>query len=219
MDYNETIKQIPMPARVAKLPISEQGYPVPWFVPWVDGKPATQAADPRKIKVAISANRCWVCGEQLGVYKAFVIGPMCAVNRITSEPPQHKECAEYTVKACPFLTKPRMKRNPVDDDRKQNPAGVFIERNPGVSLIWITKDYRRFTPRGGGVLLSVGTPLEVSWWREGRTATRTEILESMDSGLPILLQAARDEEATGIEGSVAAIEEAYQRALALVPVA
>jgi hypothetical protein len=217
MDYNETVKQIHMPVRIAKLPVSEQGYPVPWFVPWEDGKPLTQAADPKKLKLALMTNRCWVCGEQLGVYKAFVIGPMCAVNRITSEPPQHKECAEYTVKVCPFLTKPRMKRNPVDDDRKRDPAGVFIERNPGVSLIWITRDYRRFTPRGGGVLLSVGTPLEVSWWREGRIATRSEILESMDSGLPLLVQAAQAEELSGIEGSVAAIEESYQRALALVP--
>jgi hypothetical protein len=214
--YNETVKAIPMPPRVKKLPVSAKGYPVPWFVPWEDGEPLTQAADPRKLKLAIKQNLCWCCGEKLGVYKCFIIGPMCAVNRITSEPPNHRDCAEFAVRACPFLAKPKMKRNPVDDDRKQAPAGIMIERNPGVCLIWATRSYRRFTPAGGGVLFSLDTdPVELAWFREGRTATRAEIMESMDTGFPILMAEAEKQG----DAAVVAIKQSYAQALTLIPTA
>lgn len=212
-EYNETIKQIPMPARIAKLPVSKRGYPVPWFVPWnpETGEPVTQAADPVKVARAKRHKLCWVCGEPLGVYKTFVIGPMCAVNRVSSEPPSHLECAEYAVRACPFLINPRMKRNPVDDPRKQDPAGFMIERNPGVSLVWVTRSY--MTVRAfNGELFSIGDPVQVLWYREGRTATRAEILEALESGLPLLFEAAgSDAEA------LHQINKSYHKALAMVP--
>jgi hypothetical protein len=208
--YNATVMLTAMPARIRSLPISEQGYPVPWFVPWQNGKPITQAADPQKMRLAMRRGVCWVCGQKLGVYKAFLIGPMCAVNRTTAEPPQHRECAEYAAKVCPFLIKPAMKRNPVDDARKQNPAGLFIERNPGVCLVWITRSYKTFNAPGG-VLFSIGEPLKVIWYREGRMATRGEVLVSMHSGLPILLNEARREQAEP------AVQKLFDRALKLIP--
>ena len=215
--YNKLIERVPMPPRIAKLPVSEQGYPIPWFVPWDGDKPFTQASDPRKLRMAIQHDLCWCCGERLGGYKAFILGPMCVVNRITSEPPSHRDCAEYALQTCPFLINPRMRRNPVDDDRKQNPGGVFIERNPGVAALWMTRGYRRFTPRGGGVLISVGDPTDVAWYREGRVATRAEILASLESGFPILREAAEKEEATGLQHSVEAVEVAYQAAMRWIP--
>jgi hypothetical protein len=210
---NESIKDIEMPTRIKRLPISERGYPIPWFVPWEDGVPLTQAADPRKLRLALTQHLCWICGEALGVFKCFIIGPMCAVNRITSEPPNHRECAEYAVRTCPFLVKPNMKRNPVDDDRKQEPAGIMIERNPGVCLIWVTRSYRRFTPRGGGVLFSLNDPVELAWYREGRTATRPEIVDSIESGMPILMAEAEKEG----DSALVAIKQSYQRAIKLLP--
>ena len=121
-ELNKLIAKIPMPPRIAKLPISPQGYPVPYFVPWKDNQPMPQAADPVKRMKCIRAGLCWVCGEPLGTYKAFVLGPMCIVNRVTSEPPCHRECAEYTVKACPFLTKPAMRRNPTEIEKQAAPG-------------------------------------------------------------------------------------------------
>ena len=38
----------PMPSRIAALPVDERGYPVPWFVAWIDGKPEFRCADPAK---------------------------------------------------------------------------------------------------------------------------------------------------------------------------
>jgi hypothetical protein len=36
-----------MPARFARLPADERGYPVPKFVEWIDGKPDFRCVDSR----------------------------------------------------------------------------------------------------------------------------------------------------------------------------
>jgi hypothetical protein len=113
-----------VPERIAKLPRDDRGYPVPWFVAWVDGRPDFRVIEGGRIFEALKERRCWVCGEKLGRYLAFVIGPMCAINRITSEPPSHRDCALFAARACPFLTMPRMKRNErAKPEGYQEPAG------------------------------------------------------------------------------------------------
>ncbi len=166
-----------IPPRVAKLPTDARGYPVPWFVAWIDGAPDFRVVEQGRIGEAILDQRCWICGEKLGRYLAFVIGPMCAVNRISSEPPSHRECAEFAARACPFLTMPKMKRNEKGlPEDYQAPAGVFIKRNPGVAALWISESYH-LIKAPGGVLFEVGKPVEVLWFAEGRKATRAEIME------------------------------------------
>ena len=183
--YRSDLPQLPK--RMQRLPLDDRGYPVPWFVDWLDGKPVFQAMDPQKFQKAIQQKRCWLCGERLGVYMAFVIGPMCGVNRVSSEPPCHRDCAEYAVRACPFLTRPLARRNlrGIDPADVKRPAGVMIERNPGVSLLWITKSYKPFHAPNG-ILIRIGEAVDVSFWSQGRKASIEEIRTSVDSGLPIL---------------------------------
>jgi len=212
---NVSIAEIPIPRRMRGLPISAQGYPIPWFVPFTyGGEPVTQAADPAKRLRAIRVGLCWCCGELLGTHKCFALGPMCIVTRTTSEPACHRDCAEYAVRACPYLRKPNMKRNPtIPADQKVSPGGIMIERNPGVTVLWITRAYRTFRDPGGSILLSVGEPIEVTFFCEGRRATRAEIMESMESGLPILREmAAKD----GTE-ALALLDKQYAKALRLLP--
>jgi hypothetical protein len=138
---------------------------------------------------------------------------MCAINRVASEPPSHRECAEFDAKACPFLTRPKMRRNEKDlPDERCDPAGQHIPRNPGVALIWVTKSYRPFDA-GNGVLFEVGEPVETMWFAEGRGATRREVLDSITSGLPFLMDVAKKEGA----GAVAELEKQTEDALRLVP--
>ncbi|UQR65088.1 hypothetical protein LRP30_07480 [Bradyrhizobium sp. C-145] len=135
--------------------------------------------------MAVKRSLCWVCGQPLGQYKAFPIGPMCAVNRAIAEPPSHLECAEYAVRACPFLTNPRMRRNEKNMPAgRQEPVGMMIKRNPGVICIWVTKEFRVMRD-GNGALFRVGDPTSVTWWAEGRRATRAEVDHSIE-GLPLL---------------------------------
>lgn len=182
----------PLTERIAALPVDERGYPVPFFVSWIDGKPEFRAADGRKFRLCLEQQLCWVCGQPLGGFKTFTIGPMCAVTRTTAEPPSHKECSEWSVKGCPFLSKPKMVRR--EDEfteaakKHDMTAGIPIDRNPGVTCVWTTKKFKLFPDRDNKILIEVGEPESVSWWREGRVATRLEILESITTGLPLLRQ-------------------------------
>lgn len=77
------------------------------------------------------------------------------------------------------------------------PAGHMIHRNPGCVLVWTTRRYRTFSDGRGGALFDVGEPTRVAWYREGRTATRAEVLESIESGLPILRELAQEDGPAG----------------------
>ncbi len=188
---------VPMPSRIAALPVDPvKKIPVPWFVAWVDGKPEFRAMDHRKFIRAILEKRCWICGEPTGRLVTFVAGPMCGINRTSSEPPSHTECARYAAVACPFLSRPHMDRREagLEEIGAEPAAGHFIKRNPGVTLLWTTRNYRVFSDGRDGHLLRMGEPESTEWYAEGRKATREEVEESVRTGLPILEEQASRQE-------------------------
>jgi hypothetical protein len=199
---------LPLPERMRRLPVDARGYPVPWFVAWFDaaGHPCERGTGTPDFRVVmdgapVRAYRdrvCWICGEALGAFQAFVIGPMCAVNRVSSEPGSHLECANFSARVCPFLTNPERARRTSDMPAgSHEPAGCGIARNPGVALVWSTKRAKPFST-GNGFLFELGEPAEVFWWAEGRKATRAEVQASMDSGLPALAKLAEVDGPAGV---------------------
>jgi len=208
---------VPMPARIAALPRDKHGRPVPWFVAWIDGLPDFRVIGAGNIVRAVNHRLCWVCGGPLGVHKAFVLGPMCAVNRNTAEPPSHLDCAVYSAKACPFLTTPHMRRRETGKpEDAANPAGLMIERNPGVALVWVTRRFRIWPePDRRSALFEPGDPSQVLWFAQGREATRDEVMASIDSGLPLLREIAAEQ---GPEAE-AALDRQLADALKYVPAA
>lgn len=216
MSYNASVNTETMPARVKALPVSPKGFPVPWFVAWIDAVPDFRVADQAKMRRAIKERRCWVCGGELGRMMAFPIGPMCAINRTISEPPSHRDCAIWSALNCPFLANPRMRRREAGLPEEIIPAaGHGLKRNPGSVAVWITRRYRPFQPPGGGVLFELGEPEEVLWFAEGRAATRDEVSASISSGLPALEEVARSESPQALN----ALVEAVRRSLPLLPAA
>jgi hypothetical protein len=213
---NAAIRDIPVPKRLMHRPLTDKGFPVPWFASFIDGAWNLVAVDPRKIPYAIRKKICWVCGEPLGKYLCFVIGPMCSINRISAEPPSHRECAEYAVRACPFLSRPRMRRNEAESEAiggtSETVPGIMIEHNPGANLIWITKSYRLVPDGNGRALIEIGPPVETLWYAEGRIATRAEILAAFDKGLSLLRPMAAAE-----EGGTKELEQHLAEAMKLVP--
>lgn len=185
---NPTLEGVAIPGRIRALPLAPNGFPVPWFVAWVDGVPEFRAMDYAKFVRAIKEKRCWVCGEPLGKLMTFVVGPMCGINRTSSEPPSHLECARFSARYCPFLSRPHMDRreNGLEEIGACPAAGHMIRRNPGCTLLWTTRAYSLFGDGAGGVLIRIGEPDSVEWWREGRAATRAEVEESVRTGLPVL---------------------------------
>lgn len=205
--------QPPPPARMAKRPI-ERGYAVPWFVAKIGDHYDFRVIDDGKIEEAITYRLCWLCGQRMGGFKAFCIGPMCVINRVISEPPSHRECCEWAMRACPFLTQREHKRREagLPTEGIKESAGFGIKRQPGVAVLWVTKSFKvaRVTD---GVLFDLGDPVEIRWYREGRAATRDEVLQSIESGYPILLEAAEQDGPRAIK----ALESARERALRLLP--
>ena len=203
---------------IAKLPRDHRGFPVPYFVAYVDGKPEFRCADPRKLAACLKQNLCWVCGEKLEPVFTFVVGPMCAINLISAEPPSHPACAEFSAKACPFLAMPKAKRREACmPEGVVDPAGKFFERNPGVSLLWSTESFEIIdVPHGirtrqPGKLFQIGEPVATQWYAEGRHATRAEVQASIDGGLPLL----RKEAAAA--GQRVQLSEAIERSLKYLP--
>ena len=65
----------------------------------------------------------------------------------------------------------------------------------------------------GGTLFDIGEPKETLWFARGRAATRSEVLASIDSGLPILAEMAEQDGAA----AVAQLAEQHAAALHMVP--
>ena len=204
-------KMIDMPDTMTRLPLDKRGYPVPKFVAWINGEPDFRIIAPGWFKKCVEQNLCWLCGCKLGRKKWFVIGPMCCITHASVEPPSHKLCAEFAAKNCPFLTKPMAKRNDRDmpDDIK-DPPGVFITRNPGVCAVWETTSYR-IVMAPGGYMIHIGPPGDVSFWREGRPATREEVAKSVEGGIDQLIDMAmKDDLASGLITTKPAMTELMQ---------
>jgi len=182
----------PLPRFMRGLPVDNRGYPVPWFVPLLNGQPEFRGMDYEKFTRAVREHRCWVCGLPRGVYCTFTVGPMCGVNRISSEPPSHLACARWSARNCPFLSNPRMVRR--EDEVSNNlrlaedSAGVAIARNPGVVLLWINREFEIIPDavKKGRYLFIMGKPEALEFWKERRSATPAEIEASIASGLPSL---------------------------------
>jgi hypothetical protein len=191
------------PLRMRKLPLNDKGYPVPWFVAWDDGKPEFRAMDGEKWARAVKHRLCWLCGKKLGRRMTFVAGPMCGINRTSAEPPCHHECAEYSARACPFLTLPKairrdsglpeeLRLGSVPTKDTHIIGGTAITRNPGVAMLWTTTSYKVHRVDNGHVI-EMGEPELVEWFAEGRGATRAEVDESIRTGM-LFLQDIADEQ-------------------------
>ena len=211
---NEAVKNAlrpdltPLPPRKEGLPIDERGYPVPWFVPMVGGKPEFRAMDRAHFIQAIRLGLCWVCGSWLGSHKTFVTGPMCLISGTNAEPPSHWACATWSARNCPFLSKPQMVRRTNDLPEGMQTAGIPILRNPGVTAVATMRKYRVFNDGAGHPLIRMDLAgLEhVEWFSMGRPATRAEVQESVDGGLPILRGFAQEEGEDALEDLKEALE-------------
>jgi hypothetical protein len=122
--------------------------------------------DAAKWQFCISAKRCAVCGDVLGKWLTFIVAAPGGLSAVTAGPPAHASCAEW-------LSTHRML--------------------PGVTLLWTTDTSRVFRNRDGRMLIQMGPPSRVAWVADGRDATREEVRDAVESGLPVLQEACERE--------------------------
>lgn len=211
MMNSPTINGHPIPERIRMLRRDHRGYPVPWFVHWdANDTPDFRIVGAGKVEHAITQHVCWICGGPLARNKAFVIGPMCSINRISAEPPSHRSCAVFAAEVCPFLTKPNMRRNAKDlPPVVVEPGGKMLLHNPGVACVWVTREHR-LMPVDNGLLFRIGDPIDVRWFCHGQPATRGEVIRAIDKGLPILIDEAKEESDEAVQALLQAVNRMRQ---------
>lgn len=193
-----------MPPRMRHLPRDEVGRPMPFFAAEVNGAHDFRVMDPNSLVRAIREQLCWVCGQRLNRVRGstaplgtFVAGPMCLVNRTSAEPPCHGDCAEWSAKACPFLSKPAKTRREGNMPEVQEAAGIGIMRNPGVTALITAERWRTWDPGQvagpHGILFDFSRITNVRWMTLGRNASAIEVMDSIESGIPLLFDMAEAE--------------------------
>lgn len=182
----------PLPERVARLPVSEKGYPIPFFVAYPDGKPDFRVIDPKKVMRCIMEGRCWVCGETLGAYKAFVGGPLMLVNNFSGEPPSHRDCGEFSATACPHLVLPHASRREANMPEGAEFLDGHLATRPPATLLYITKSYLvQRLENGYGYRMQ--PPTEVIWYKDGKLANNAEATQALKDAVNNLRAAIGEE--------------------------
>ena len=208
-----SIANIPMPPRMKALPLTKNGFPALFFAAKIDGEVDLRVMDPAKWRLCVNNNRCFLCGQPLGKFMCWPIGPMCVVNRVSAEPPSHRECALYALAACPFLTRPHAHRREAGmPEDLPPPPGVMLAHNPGVAALWTSRSYTLINAHNGK-LISLGDPYTVEWWTEGRHATGQEVADAMERGLPRLVTMAEQDGPEAMDE----LNQAIARAQPLLP--
>ncbi len=148
------MKQIEIPSFLSHLKTDARGYPVPFFVPWIGGKPDFRMLDANKQKMCVEKNLCSICGKKLHEYQYFITGPMGKMNGVHSDPPMHKDCAEYSINVCPHLHFEKAERNDREDYYKESKEGntAAIYDKPK-ELFIIKADRFKFIPGPQGQLV------------------------------------------------------------------
>jgi hypothetical protein len=194
----------PLPPAMRLLPLDPRGYPIPWFVAYIDGKPDFRVMDPDKLEKAYQHGFCWICGGPLMARKCFVLGPMCTIQAVSEEPPSHLDCALYAVRACPFIVLPNAKRRLSAGSNAPSGTKIVatvIDANPGMYAIWIARRYT--VQRPPRPLFGLTDCTGIYWYKAGREATAIEALTALHTAYATLRAA----------GANAAIARGFARVL------
>src|SRR4029434_290440 len=132
------------------------------------GLPVLFFADMERAKWQLcgAQERCVVCGDALGKWMTFIVGAASGLSATTGSPPAHASCAEWLS------------------------TNLMLS---GVTLLWTASSYHVFRDHGR-FLIQMGPASRVAWVCDGRDATREEVTDAVESGLPLLQEACERED-------------------------
>ncbi len=162
-------RDIPMPPAVAALPRDPRGYPVFYMVQPPPGQPADFRVQNMAHKERAALRRlCGICGRSLGRRAWFLGGPMCLGNHTFGEPPMHRECLDYALQVCPFLTTDigyniAKAEKAMAEGQAYDPYAV-LKKPPYMVLLEVApNDYKPFSPDGKVLLFNVARWQRLEW--------------------------------------------------------
>ena len=97
-----------------------KGYAIPFTVVWEKGQehPDFKHIDAEKVKLCLDKSLCGICGKKMHGSRAWIAS--MATDYLDprgwfSDPPMHIACAEYSLTACPYLSRPRIRADTPDN--------------------------------------------------------------------------------------------------------
>lgn len=199
MGEYRTMKDVPMPGRIAKLPTDKRGLPIPVIVMRdLDGRPHFTVNDTAMVSKVIAEQRCSICGGKLERTAWFVGGILSAMhpNGAYIDPPAHKDCATYALKVCPFLAiRPYSKRidtKTIDPKKLPIHMKLFADNSqdpdqPDVFVLAETSKYWLHTPDPAQPINRYLIPKRpwktVQYWREGKQITEAQARTLLSLGV------------------------------------
>lgn len=148
-----------IPKELSHLKIDKRGYPIPYFVSWINGEPEFRYMDAARVKRIIENKLCHICGIKLPKdYFYFISGPVGLQNKVSSDAAMHRVCAEFSLRACPHLFLQKAERRENDELGKllnAQPSPLIREKPSELYLVKASKfkivyqdnhQYIRYTP-------------------------------------------------------------------------
>ncbi len=143
--------KLEIPKELSHLKIDSRGYPIPYFVSEINGKPEFRYIQPERQEMIIARKVCHICGKKLpddSFY--FISGPIGFKNRISTDAAMHRVCAEFSLRACPHLYLQKSERRENDDvakSAKANETAIITDKPDTLYLVKCDK-FKRLVERG-----------------------------------------------------------------------
>lgn len=117
------------------------GLPVPVTAKWVDGKPDFRQTDHAQMIRCVDFKLCGVCGRKLALSAYWIGGSLCQQHHFFADAAMHRECAEESMRLCPFLNGRRQQYrgdlpHVATQESDGRPKRMFLLRGKSSAICW-----------------------------------------------------------------------------------
>ena len=168
-----TIELPPIPWRMGRRPRDARGLPIP-FAQFIgaDGVPDFRVLDGERVQRCLRNRLCGLCGQQMGKHVFFVGGPLCVDNGLFHDPPMHKECAEFALRACAHLNRSKGKYSvaprPSEPGLRVVEGAMATDQKAEWFALMHTRLFSQTHGSDGMIYIRAELPwLDVQKWRDG----------------------------------------------------
>jgi hypothetical protein len=164
-----------IPRRMVTRPRDVRGFPIP-YVQFIatNGEPDFRILDHGAVLRCLTGRRCALCGLPMGRHVYFIGGPLCEANGFFYDPPMHKDCAEFALRACPHIARIKGRYRAEEPDLGDKLGAIIVKgAMPDRKAEWFSLMHcTSFTfgrDNTGMIMVRAVLPwLDVQRWQDGK---------------------------------------------------
>lgn len=151
------------PIRIRRLPRAKNGLPIP-YTAYIDGNGVAdfRILDAPKRLRCLRNGLCGICGTKLEYWIVFIGGPVSCEKRQFLDPAMHPECADFSLKYCPHLARPKSRYSARPVPAEISTHMVMSDIRPDKFGRYRTRGYK-IVSDGNDVLALANAPAEITW--------------------------------------------------------